>query len=58
MSTTNDVTGDALVSKPTTDAYAQGWDRIFGRKPTPVERKDLEDAIAEDEAFKALETKE
>jgi hypothetical protein len=27
-----------IVSKPTTDAYASGWDRIFGKKePAPVE---------------------
>ena len=25
-----------IVSKPTTDAYADGWDRIFGKKPDPL----------------------
>lgn len=32
MSATNDVTGDALVTKKTNDAYRDGWDRIFGKK--------------------------
>lgn len=29
---TNDITGDALRSKPTTDAYRDNWDAIFARK--------------------------
>jgi hypothetical protein len=28
----NDITGDALKSKSTTDSYRSGWDRIFGKK--------------------------
>ena len=28
----NDVTGDALRSKAPTKEYADGWDRIFGKK--------------------------
>jgi len=32
MASKNDVTGDSLVSKPTNKAYADGWDRIFGKK--------------------------
>lgn len=32
MTTTNDVTGDSLISKSTTDQYREGWDRIFGKK--------------------------
>lgn len=30
----NEITGDALRTKPTTDAYADGWDRIFGKEPS------------------------
>jgi len=30
MATKNDITGDALVSKPTTDNYRDNYDRIFG----------------------------
>lgn len=32
----NDITGDDLKSKAATDAYREGHDRIFGRKPEPV----------------------
>ena len=53
---TNDITGDALRSKPTTEAYAQGWDRIFAKKPAcevPVEW-----TPEEEEAWTALATKQ
>lgn len=29
MAAKNDVTGDSIKSKPTSDAYAKGWERIF-----------------------------
>lgn len=29
MAAKNDITGDSIKSKPNTDAYAKGWDRIF-----------------------------
>ena len=29
---TNDITGDSLVTKASTDSYRDGWDRIFGDK--------------------------
>lgn len=28
----NDITGDSIQSKASTDAYADNWDRIFGKK--------------------------
>ena len=28
---TNDITGDKLITKPTTNEYAEGWDRVFGK---------------------------
>jgi hypothetical protein len=28
----NDITGDKLVSKPTSATYADGWDMIYGKK--------------------------
>ena len=31
----NDITGDDLKSKASTDAYREGHDRIFGRRPCP-----------------------
>lgn len=32
MASTNDITGDRLVSKGNTKAYDDGYDRIFGNK--------------------------
>ena len=32
MATKNDITGDSLTSKVSTKKYADGWDRIFGKK--------------------------
>jgi hypothetical protein len=31
MSTTNDITGDHLITKPTTTSYRSGWDLIFSK---------------------------
>jgi len=28
----NDITGDSIITKNTTDKYRDGWDRIFGKK--------------------------
>ena len=32
MAATNNVTGDSLVSKPTSQEYLDNYDRIFGKK--------------------------
>lgn len=32
MSGKNDITGDSLISKPTTEEYSEGWEKIFGKK--------------------------
>jgi len=32
MPTTNDVTGDRLISKEASDKYREGWETIFGKK--------------------------
>lgn len=32
MTAKNDITGDALRTKAPNDKYAEGWDRIFGKK--------------------------
>ena len=29
MTSSNDITGDKLITKPTTKEYEDGWDRIF-----------------------------
>lgn len=39
----NDVTGDWLQSKPNSEMFEQGWDRIFGKK------KALEESIKANE---------
>jgi hypothetical protein len=32
VTTTNDITGDKLQTKPTTDKFREGWEHIFGQK--------------------------
>lgn len=33
MTTKNDITGDKIKSKPSTDLYRENWDQIFGWIP-------------------------
>lgn len=40
MSAKNDVTGDVLKTKATTQEYADGWERIFGNKQKKQEEDD------------------
>jgi hypothetical protein len=35
----NDITGDLLRSKPANDMFDKGWDRIFGKKELPIDKK-------------------
>lgn len=35
MAAKNDVTGDSLVSKVSSEAYKANWDAIFGKKKEP-----------------------
>ena len=37
MTAKNDVTGDLIASKKSSEAYRDGWDRIFGNKKTQPE---------------------
>lgn len=32
MSSKNDITGDAIKTRPMNDKYSEGWDRIFGQR--------------------------
>lgn len=32
MSTRNDITGDSIQTKPTSQKYRDNWERIFGKK--------------------------
>jgi len=39
----NDITGDAIATKKSSDAYRDGWDRIFGNKTKeePIKEKEV-----------------
>lgn len=37
MTARNDITGDAIKTKGSNDAYRSGWDAIFGKKPTKLD---------------------
>lgn len=39
MASTNDITGDSIRTKASTDAYREGHDRIFGKKAEPYPYK-------------------
>ena len=46
MATTNDITGDKLITKTTNDNYRDNYDRIFGKKknvPQPETTGDSEE---------------
>lgn len=32
MSAKNDITGDSIITKSSTDKYRDGWERIFGKQ--------------------------
>ena len=36
MATKNDITGDSIQTKATSDAYRDNYDRIFGKKKEPI----------------------
>jgi len=38
MTTTNDITGDALRSRPSNDNFNDNFDRIFGKKDNALDR--------------------
>ena len=37
----NDITGDWIQSKPNSDQFGEGWDRIFGKKKKEESRIDV-----------------
>ena len=37
----NDITGDTIATKGTTDAYRDGYDRIFGKKAEPCDMGEM-----------------
>jgi len=51
MATTNDITGDALVTKPATEKYRDNYDLIFGGTKKP----DVSDKVGKiDRAVKQI----
>lgn len=59
MATKNPITGDLIKSKSQSDAYASGWDAIFGKKSVqevvesvPKTEEDLKRYAALDELVK------
>lgn len=36
MAAKNDITGDSIQTRGVSDAYRDGWDRMFGKKPKKV----------------------
>lgn len=40
----NEITGDALKTKATTDQYRQNWDAIFKKEPASPGSNQLEDS--------------
>ena len=53
MATTNDVTGDSLVTKTQTDAYRNGWDAIFKK---PVVKEATPEEMVQDLCFECCST--
>ena len=43
MSDTNDITGDAQQTRPPSDEYREGWERIFGSKKDKPQTKDKDE---------------
>lgn len=45
MATTNPITGQEIKTKPTSDAYGKGWDRIFAKKSSNEWLKECPDVL-------------
>jgi len=59
MTTKNDITGDRLATKEATDAYREGYDRIFGKKPPHEEAAEaLVEALTPAVFFKIADDEE
>lgn len=61
MTAKNDITQDNLITKPATDAYRDGYDRIFGKKDetqSEQDRKALEVTSVQDESGRVEEAQE
>ena len=48
MAARNDITGDSLITKASSDAYRDNWDRIFGKKKPQEEGEESDEKQAHD----------
>lgn len=57
MTTTNPITGDKIMSKPSNEEYSKNWDRIFGDgfKATLTEQRANKTWLSKDFSQKDLE---
>lgn len=59
MTARNDITGDSIATKTSTDAYRDGWDRIFKKRDELIRdqiqkaREEVEDKPKSDPYAKA-----
>lgn len=48
MATRNDVTGQEIKTRPSSDAYSANWDAIFGKGPQEEAVSEVEESIQVD----------
>lgn len=52
MASRNDITGDEIRSKATTDEYRDSWERTFGKnKMKPVDDDDEDEELKQDDLY-------
>lgn len=42
MTAKNDVTGDSIMTKGSSQAYRDNWERIFGKKDQPKQNEEVD----------------
>lgn len=45
MATKNDITGDTIITKGTTDKYRDNWDAIFGKPKVTQDKQEEKDNV-------------
>jgi hypothetical protein len=53
MTARNDITGDSIATKTSTESYRDGWDRIFGKKKSDTNEAIVDLAGISDEQLEA-----
>lgn len=51
MAARNDITGDSLVSRVTTDDYRNNYDAIFRKKPEPKPEEETSEVKPDDDTL-------